>query len=308
MRGADALIAALEAHGADTVFGVPGGAALPLYDALAASGRIRHVLTRHEAAAGHAAEGWARVTGRPGVALATSGPGAVNLLTAVADAWMDSVPVVFVCGQVATHLRGTMAFQECDVAGMSVPVVKHSMTAQPGDDLGALADQAFALAAGGRPGPVLLEVPVDVAKAPAARRRGMAATPERARRARPAALAAAAAELTTAQRPRAAGRRRGGRRRRPRRAARAGGARGPAGRHDAARPRVRRRRPLARDAGHVRRAGPRTGRSTRRTASSPSARASTTASPDGWTRSPRTRAWCTSTSTRPSPDGSCPRT
>src|SRR5690349_5694843 len=110
---------------------------------------------RHEAAAGHAAEGWARVKGRPGVALATSGPGAVNLLTAVADAWMDSVPVVFICGQVATHLAGTMAFQETDVAGMAIPVVKHSSAAGRGEDLGAAFDAAFALAASGRPGAVL---------------------------------------------------------------------------------------------------------------------------------------------------------
>lgn len=167
MRAADALIQAVADRGVDTVFGVPGGAALPLYDALAAS-PIRHVLTRHEAAAGHAAEGWARVRGRPGVALATSGPGGVNLLTAVADAWMDSVPVVFICGQVATHLTGTMAFQETDVAGMAIPVVKHSSTARHGEDLGELFDAAFALASSGRPGPVLLEIPVDVAKAPVA--------------------------------------------------------------------------------------------------------------------------------------------
>ena len=193
MRAADALIEAVADCGVDTVFGVPGGAALPLYDALAAS-PIRHVLTRHEAAAGHAAEGWARVTGRAGVALATSGPGAVNLLTAVADAWMDSVPVVFICGQVATHLTGTMAFQETDVAGMAIPVVKHSGTARHGEDVGAAFDAAFALASGGRPGPVLLEIPVDVAKAPAA---GGAAPPARfTRAARPRSkTVAAAAEL-----------------------------------------------------------------------------------------------------------------
>ncbi|MBO9532738.1 MAG: biosynthetic-type acetolactate synthase large subunit [Solirubrobacteraceae bacterium] len=166
MRNADALIRAIEAHGVDTVFGIPGGAALPLYDALATSG-IRHVLCRHEAAAGHAAEGWARATGRPGVAIATSGPGAVNLLTAVADAWMDSVPVVFLCGQVATHLRGTMAFQETDVTTMSIPVVKHSACAGHGDDLAAAFHSAYELAGSGRPGPVLLEIPVDVAKAQA---------------------------------------------------------------------------------------------------------------------------------------------
>lgn len=167
MRAANTLIDAIARRGVDTVFGIPGGAALPLYDALAARPDVRHVLTRHEAAAGHAAEAWARVTGRPGVAIATSGPGAVNLLTAVADAWMDSVPVVFLCGQVATHLAGTMAFQETDVAGMAIPVTKHSVTARHGDDLAALFDELYDLAGSGRPGPVLLEIPVDVAKAPA---------------------------------------------------------------------------------------------------------------------------------------------
>src|SRR6201986_2733416 len=192
MRAADALIETLEGRGIDTVFGVPGGAALPLYDALAAS-PIRHILTRHEAAAGHAAEGWARITGEPGVALATSGPGAVNLLTAVADAWMDSVPVVFICGQVATHLTGTMAFQETDVAGMAIPVVKHSSTARYGDDLGAVLDEALALASSGRPGPVLLEVPVDVAKAPATRRHHPSREHRRVPRPRSGALTAAVA-------------------------------------------------------------------------------------------------------------------
>src|SRR5690349_4666585 len=183
MRAADALIEAVAERGVDTVFGVPGGAALPLYDALAAS-PIRHVLTRHEAAAGHAAEGWARVTGRPGVALATSGPGGVNLLTAVADAWMDSVPVVFICGQVPTHLTGTMAFQETDVAGMAIPVVKHSGTARHGEDLRAVFDAAFELASSGRPGPVLIEIPVDVAKASAAAGPRTSAGPARASRPR----------------------------------------------------------------------------------------------------------------------------
>ena len=200
MRGADALIEALDRGGIDTVFGVPGGAVLPLYDALAAS-PIRHILTRHEAAAGHAAEGWARCSGRPGVALATSGPGAVNLLTAVADAWMDSVPVVFVCGQVATHLAGTMAFQETDVAGMAIPVVKHSSTARHGDDLGSLLDQALALASSGRPGPVLLEIPVDVAKAPATRRHHHTIDRRGQRRPRRRTLTAAAALIEESSRP-----------------------------------------------------------------------------------------------------------
>jgi acetolactate synthase-1/2/3 large subunit len=200
VRAADALIQAVADRGVDTVFGVPGGAALPMYDALAAS-PIRHVLTRHEAAAGHAAEGWARVTGRPGVALATSGPGAVNLLTAVADAWMDSVPVVFICGQVATHLTGTMAFQETDVAGMAIPVVKHSSTAGHGEDLGSLFDAAFELASSGRPGPVLLEIPVDVAKAPAAVGRRQPAGPARPSRPRAKTVAAAAELIERSSRP-----------------------------------------------------------------------------------------------------------
>lgn len=200
MRAADALIDAVAGHGVDTVFGVPGGAALPLYDSLAAS-PIRHILTRHEAAAGHAAEGWARVAGRPGVALATSGPGAVNLLTAAADAWMDSIPVVFICGQVATHLAGTMAFQETDVAGMAIPVVKHSSTARHGEDLGSLFDAAFALAASGRPGPVLLEIPVDVAKAPATRSRHERTEPTRNSRPRSRTTAAAAELIERSSRP-----------------------------------------------------------------------------------------------------------
>jgi acetolactate synthase I/II/III large subunit len=200
VRAATALIEAVAERGVDTVFGVPGGAALPLYDALAAS-PVRHVLTRHEAAAGHAAEGWARVRGRLGVALATSGPGAVNLLTAVADAWMDSVPVVFVCGQVATHLSGTMAFQETDVAGMAIPVVKHSSTARHGEDLGSLFAAAFALASSGRPGPVLLEIPVDVAKAPARPGRRAPIDPPTPSRPSSGAVAAAAELIERSARP-----------------------------------------------------------------------------------------------------------
>jgi acetolactate synthase-1/2/3 large subunit len=166
MRGADALIAALEREGADVVFGVPGGACLPLYDALVDSA-IRHVLVRHEAAAGHAAEGLARATGRVGVALATSGPGATNLLTALADAQMDSTPVVFVCGQVRSDLRGTQAFQEADVLAMAEPVAKHVIGVQRADDVAQAVRDAFHVARTGRPGPVLLEIPVDVQKAPA---------------------------------------------------------------------------------------------------------------------------------------------
>ena len=129
MRGADALTGALERAGVDVVFGIPGGACLPIYDALHDS-PIRHVLMRHEAAAGHAAEGYARATGRVGVALATSGPGATNLVTAIADAHMDSTPTLFITGQVKTALRGTDAFQEADVIGITQPIVKHSIAVE----------------------------------------------------------------------------------------------------------------------------------------------------------------------------------
>jgi acetolactate synthase I/II/III large subunit len=166
MRGADALIAALERAGVDTVFGMPGGASLPLYDALRDS-PIRHVLMRHEAAAGHAAEGYARATGRVGVAFATSGPGATNLVTPICDAHMDSVPTLFVTGQVRTALRGSGAFQEADVIGITAPIVKHSLSVERADDVAQAVTDALHLAAAGRPGPVLLDVPVDIASAPA---------------------------------------------------------------------------------------------------------------------------------------------
>jgi acetolactate synthase I/II/III large subunit len=169
MRGADALIAALEREGVDTVFGIPGGANLALYDALLDS-PIRHVLTRHEAGAGHAAEGYARATGRVGVAFGTSGPGATNLLTPICDAYMDSTPTVFVTGQVRTDLRGTNAFQEADVIGMSAPMVKHSIAVESADEIAQAIHDAFALARSGRPGPVLVDVPSDLARAPARER------------------------------------------------------------------------------------------------------------------------------------------
>src|SRR4051812_11712776 len=124
MRGADALVRALERAGVDTVFGIPGGACLPVYDALYDSS-IRHVLMRHEAAAGHAAEGYARASGRVGVAIGTSGPGATNLVTAIADAQMDSTPTLFITGQVKTTLRGTNAFQGGAGVGMTQPPAKH---------------------------------------------------------------------------------------------------------------------------------------------------------------------------------------
>ncbi|HEX5618577.1 MAG TPA: biosynthetic-type acetolactate synthase large subunit [Solirubrobacteraceae bacterium] len=166
MRGADALIATLERAGVDTVFGMPGGASLPLYDALL-DARIRHVLMRHEAAAGHAAEGYARATGRVGVAFATSGPGATNLVTPICDAHMDSIPTLFVTGQVRTALRGSNAFQEADVIGITAPIVKHSLSVERPDDVAQAVTDALHLATAGRPGPVLIDIPVDVASAPA---------------------------------------------------------------------------------------------------------------------------------------------
>jgi acetolactate synthase-1/2/3 large subunit len=166
MRGADALIANLEAAGVEVVFGVPGGASLAIYDALSGSG-LRHVLMRHEAGAGHAAEGYARATGRAGVAFATSGPGATNLVTPICDAYMDSVPTLFVTGQVKTALRGTNAFQEADVIGITAPIVKHSIAVTRADDIAQAVADGLHIATTGRPGPVLIDVPVDLAAAPA---------------------------------------------------------------------------------------------------------------------------------------------
>jgi acetolactate synthase-1/2/3 large subunit len=166
MRGADALVRALERAGVDTVFGVPGGACLPVYDALYDSS-IRHVLMRHEAAAGHAAEGYARASGRVGVAIGTSGPGATNLVTAIADAQMDSTPTVFITGQVKTSLRGTNAFQEADVIGITQPIVKHSIAVERADDCAQAVVDALHIARSGRPGPVLIDLPSDIASAPA---------------------------------------------------------------------------------------------------------------------------------------------
>ena len=167
MRAADALIRALAAEGVDVLFGLPGGASLPIHDALHGSG-LRHVLVRHEAAAGHAAEGYARASGRVGVALVTSGPGATNLVTPLADAQMDSVPLVAITGQVRSDLRGTDAFQETDVISMTAPIVKHAIACERPRDVAPAIHEAFTVACSGRPGPVLVDVPTDVARAPVA--------------------------------------------------------------------------------------------------------------------------------------------
>jgi acetolactate synthase-1/2/3 large subunit len=162
MSGAKSLIRSLEEVGAETVFGIPGGAILPAYDPLYDSTRVRHILTRHEQGAGHAAEGYAQATGRVGVCLATSGPGATNLVTPIADAYMDSVPMVAITGQVALPFIGTDAFQEADISGITLPITKHNFLVQRAEDIPRTIAEAFHLAGTGRPGPVLVDVPKDV--------------------------------------------------------------------------------------------------------------------------------------------------
>jgi acetolactate synthase-1/2/3 large subunit len=165
-NGADAVLRSLEAEGVEIVFGIPGGAILPVYDALARGTTIRHVLARHEQGAGHMAEGYARATGRVGVAFATSGPGATNLVTPIADAWMDSTPLVCITGQVRSNLIGTDAFQECDITGITIPIVKHSWLVQDVEEVPHVIKAAFHVAQTGRCGPVLVDVPRDVQEAP----------------------------------------------------------------------------------------------------------------------------------------------
>jgi acetolactate synthase-1/2/3 large subunit len=164
MRAVDAIMECLKAEDVDHVFGIPGGANLPTYDALYDAG-IRHIQCRHEQGAGHAAEGYAKASGKVGVALATSGPGATNLVTAIADANMDSVPTVFITGQVRTDLIGTDGFQEADVTGITMPIVKHSIMVQDPRDIPEGVHEAFHIARSGRPGPVLLDVPQDLSRA-----------------------------------------------------------------------------------------------------------------------------------------------
>ena len=165
MNGADAILRSLEAEGVDVVFGLPGGAILPLYDAIARGTTVRHVLARHEQGAGHMAEGYARASGKVGVAIATSGPGATNLVTPIADAWMDSTPIVCITGQVRSDLIGTDAFQECDITGITIPIVKHSWLVQDVRELPHVMKAAFHVARTGRCGPVLVDVPRDVQQA-----------------------------------------------------------------------------------------------------------------------------------------------
>ncbi len=161
MTGAQALVRALEHVGVDTVFGIPGGAILPAYDPLYDSTKVRHVLVRHEQGAGHAAEGYAQATGKVGVCMATSGPGATNLVTAIADAYMDSVPIVAITGQVATPMIGTDAFQEADISGITMPITKHNFLVTDVADIPRTIAEAFHIASTGRPGPVLVDIAKD---------------------------------------------------------------------------------------------------------------------------------------------------
>lgn len=165
ITGAQALIKTLEKEGVEVIFGYPGGVVLPIYDSLYDSKKIRHVLVRHEQCAAHAADGYARATGRVGVCMATSGPGATNLVTGIANAYMDSIPIVAFTGQVATTVIGTDAFQEADITGITMPITKHNFLVKDVKQLPIIVRQAFELARSGRPGPVLIDIPVDISRA-----------------------------------------------------------------------------------------------------------------------------------------------
>ncbi|MFF9644023.1 acetolactate synthase large subunit [Kitasatospora aureofaciens] len=165
MTGAQSLIRSLEAVGADTVFGIPGGAILPAYDPLMDSVKVRHILVRHEQGAGHAATGYAQATGKVGVCMATSGPGATNLVTPIADAYMDSVPVVAITGQVSSKAIGTDAFQEADICGITMPITKHNYLVTDPAEIPRVIAEAFHIAATGRPGPVLVDIAKDALQA-----------------------------------------------------------------------------------------------------------------------------------------------
>ena len=160
--GAEIVFKCLEDQGVEFIFGYPGGAVLPIYDELKNHESIKHILARHEQGAGHAAEGYARSSNKPGVLLVTSGPGATNAVTALTDAYMDSVPLVCISGQVPTHLIGTDAFQECDTTGITRPCTKHNWLVKDIKELGKTIHKAFEVATTGRPGPVLVDIPKDV--------------------------------------------------------------------------------------------------------------------------------------------------
>ena len=159
--GAEALIHSLHLEGVELMFGYPGGAALHIYDAIFNQNEVEHILVRHEQGAVHAADGYARATGKPGVALVTSGPGATNAITGLATAYMDSTPVVVISGQVKSNLIGTDSFQETDMIGVSRPIVKHSFLVQKAEDIPSIVKKAFHIATTGRKGPVVIDIPKD---------------------------------------------------------------------------------------------------------------------------------------------------
>ena len=161
LTGAQALIKSLEEEAVEVIFGLPGGCILPAYDPLLES-TIRHILVRHEQGAGHMAEGYAHVTGRPGVAMVTSGPAATNMVTPLMDAYMDSIPMVAITGQVSTFAIGTDAFQECDITGITQAVTKHNFLVTEAADIPRTIREAFHIATTGRPGPVLVDIPKDI--------------------------------------------------------------------------------------------------------------------------------------------------
>src|ERR1700735_133169 len=160
--GAEVLLRALKDQGVEVIFGYPGGAVLPIYDALFKQNAIRHILVRQEGGAVHAAEGYARSTGKVGVVLVTSGPGATNAVTGLVDALMDSIPVVCLTGQVPTHLIGNDAFQEADTTGITRPATKHNYLVKRSEDLARVVHEAFYVARAGRPGPVVIDLPKDI--------------------------------------------------------------------------------------------------------------------------------------------------
>src|SRR5690349_12953800 len=164
LNGGQALIKSLEMESVEVIFGLPGGAILPVYDPIIDSS-IRHVLVRHEQGAGHMAEGYAHATGRPGVLMVTSGPGATNIVTPLCDAFMDSIPLVAITGQVATSAIGTDAFQECDTTGITMPVTKHNWLITDPQEIPQVVREAFHVATTGRPGPVLIDLPKSVSNA-----------------------------------------------------------------------------------------------------------------------------------------------
>src|SRR5690606_10404717 len=177
--GAAILVESLVRQGVEYIFGYPGGAVLPIYDELFSDQRIRHILVRHEAGAAHAAEGYARSTGKPGVVLVTSGPGATNAITGIADAFLDSIPLVVITGQVPTNLIGTDAFQEADTIGLTRHCTKHNYLVKDPEQLAATIDEAFEIATTGRPGPVVIDIPKNVQIATASMPEGKPQRPQR---------------------------------------------------------------------------------------------------------------------------------